>query len=262
MERIFKFDEKKARGVERMYALPDIVAQRRSFIKKLELKSGESILDVGAGPGYLLAEMANITGVNGHITGIDLSPDMVAIAQNRCKELPQVTVQEGDATNLPCADEIFDVLVSTQVYEYVADMPGALCEAYRVLKPGGRIAILDTDWQSVVWHNSDPARMTRVMKAWDAHLFDPNLPQTLLPKLRAAGFSLQSCDILPILNPEYDPQTYSGTMLRNIAGFTANIEEIGKEVATAWREDLLSHGSAGTYFFSLNRYVFIAQKPV
>src|SRR3954470_11006026 len=79
----------------------------------------------------------------------------------------------GDASQLPFPDGSFDAAVSTQVYEYLEDVPRALREARRVLRRGGRLLVLDTDWDSVVWHSSDPARMARLLDVWSTHLADP-----------------------------------------------------------------------------------------
>ena len=82
----------------------------------------------------------------------------------------------ADATALPYPDRSFDAAVCVQVLEYVKDIGAALSELYRVLRPGGRTVIVDTDWDSLVWHASDPGLMHRVLRAWDEHLHDPHLP--------------------------------------------------------------------------------------
>lgn len=66
-----------------------------------------------------------------------------------------MSVDDGGAEALPCADGAFDAVVSTQVQEYVADVLGAFGEVRRVLRPGGRVVVLDTDRDSVVWHAAD-----------------------------------------------------------------------------------------------------------
>src|SRR3990167_8372110 len=99
-----------------------------------------------------------------------MSDAMLAMARSRCAGQPWVGFEPADATKLPFPNGAFDVAVSTQVYEYVSDTATALAELNRVLRPGGRALILDTDWDSIVWNTTDRDRMERVLAAWDEHL--------------------------------------------------------------------------------------------
>ena len=142
------------------------------------------MLDIGSGPGFLAAEMAAEVGPDGRVHGVDPSESMLASARRRGAP---VEYGIGDALALPFPDEHFDVAVCTQVYEYVEDIAAALAEARRVLRTGGRLLVLDTDWDSIVWHSADRERMQRVLAAWNEHLADPYLPRRLPGLLRAAG---------------------------------------------------------------------------
>ena len=243
---MLQFDEKQAKQVETTYMTPDIVEQRRATRALLALQPGETVLDIGSGPGFLADEMAAEVGTEGAVHGLDPSEAMLAIARRR---ETGVEYAVGDANSLPYDDETFDAVVSTQVYEYVPDMPAALTEARRVLRPGGRLLILDTDWDAVVWHSSDRDRMLRVLEKWNDHLADPYLPRRLPALLRDAGFELASTTIIPILNQGPETATLSHGVMPLIADFVSD---------QGWKEDLLAMGE--DYFFSLNRYVFVAYK--
>jgi SAM-dependent methyltransferase len=255
------FDDDAARGLERIYRTPDVVAQRVRVLEALALRPGDHVLDVGVGPGLLAEDMARTVGEQGHVAGIDLSEPMLEMTRRRCAELGWTEFRVADATELPFADESFDALVSTQVYEYVADMDGALSEAHRVLRPGGRIVILDTDWDSVVCHTRDRPRMQRVLRAWDAHLHDPHLPATLGSRLRRAGFRLQRQEAIPLLNTSHHPHTYGFGIQLAICGFVKARGGVSAEEADAWLAELRELGTREEYFFSINRYLFGAMKP-
>ena len=254
------FDDTTARTIGAMYTTADVVEQRRVTLDLLNPQAGENILDVGSGPGHLACEIAQRVGPNGAVHGVDPSESMLATAARRRagEYAASLRFSVGDALALPFPDGSFDAVVATQVYEYVADMPAALAEARRVLRPGGRLLILDTDWDSLVWHSSDPARMRHVLTAWEEHLADPHLPRRLGRLLTDAGFALVHRHVHPVLNAGYDPNTLSAGVIGLATSFVPGRAGVTRAEAAAWRDDLLGLGP--DYFFSLNRYLFLAVK--
>ncbi len=263
MSASLQFDQETSRRVEAIYSTPDVVAQREAVLRALELRPGERVLDIGSGPGFLAADMAAAVGDSGRVRGIDISEGMIGISQRRCATLTHVDLQVGTATRLPFPERGFDAAVSTQVYEYLSDtdVTTALSELYRVLRPGGRALILDTDGDSLVWHSTDPVRMNRVLEAWSEHCADFHLPRRLSSKLVHAGFRIHRRECIPLFNPDFDPNTYSHGLIGLIVAFVPGRRGVSKEDVEAWAEDLRRLGGEGLYFFSLNRYLFLAIKP-
>jgi SAM-dependent methyltransferase len=223
----------------------------------LSPKPGETILDVGVGPGFLASEIAEAVGPTGLVCGIDPSESMLAIAETR--RARNMRLGPGSATEIGYPDGEFDAVVCTQVLEYVADIPAALAEAHRVLRPGGRLLVLDTDWDSIVWRTNDQDLMDRVLLAWAQHLTDPHLPRRLLGELRRAGFETAVPEVIPLLNVGYATATYSAGLLEIIAAFVVGRNGVTAEDVAAWRADLRGQGEEA--FFSLNRYLFSATRP-
>jgi arsenite methyltransferase len=254
------FDRETSQRMVAFYQTRDAIRRRRFVNDVLQLVPGEHVIDIGTGPGFLAAEMAETLGRDGRVLGVDTSDSMLQLATERCAKYPWVSFQAGSATALPVADSSFDVAVSVQVFEYVADVDTALAEAFRVLKPGGRAVVVATDWDSVLWHSEDPARMRRVLHAFEAHCAFSNLPRTLLPRLRRAGFADAEVKVLPQFNATLDPDVYSFHIIHLIAAFVPGRAGVTAEEATAWSEELHRLGARAQYFFCVNQYVFRAAK--
>jgi arsenite methyltransferase len=256
----FQFDEAESRRLEAVYLTPDVVSQRREVMKALQLGAGERVLDIGSGPGLLAAEMAEAVGPQGRVCGIDASDAMIAMARKRCAGMPWCEFQKADAGAIPYPVASFDGAVSTQVYEYVRDIPAALGELHRVLRPGGRVAILDTDYGSLVIHTEHPARMARILAAWDQHFVHSHLPRVLSRELREAGFAVRHRAAIPMFNPEFQDNTYGKGMLQIMRAFAVGKDGISESEADAWYAEFAHLAAQDKFFFSLNRYLFVAEK--
>ena len=253
-----RFDGAAAKGLVALYVTPDVTAQREEFVRALAPRAGERVLDVGCGPGFLARIVAQAVGPSGAVRGVDISEPLLAVAREHCADLPWIAVTKAGATELPFPDAHFDAAICTQVLEYVPDVDAALREMHRVLKPGGRLVVVDTDWDSVVWHSRDDARMQRVLLAWEAHSAHAHLPSTLAQRLRAAGLRVRTQRVLPLFNPASGEDTFSSRIIDLIVPFVVRRGGVGEDEAAAWAADLRSAGA--DYFFSLNRYLFVSDK--
>lgn len=255
-----QFDEDTSRRVEAIYLTPDVAAHRAGVLERLAPKPGERALDIGCGPGFLAQSLGKAVGASGGVDAVDASDSMIAIAQRRCKDLPQVNIRKADAQSLPFEDASFDLAAVLQVYEFVPDVDRAIAELARVLKPGARAAVMDTDWESAVWASGDDARMRRVLEAWDEHVPHPHLVRGLVAKLRTHGLVAHRVEVFPLLNPAFDPDTYSAGMIEIVSAYVAGRCGLSVQDMQEWKQDLARSGREGAYFFSLNRYVFMAGK--
>lgn len=256
-----QYDNEATERLLALYVTPDVVAQREKFMQAFAPRPGERVLDVGSGPGFLVNAIAEAVGSSGSVCGIDISEPLLAVAQSHCAHQSWVEFHRGDATRLPFSDNDFDAVASTQVLEYVPDVDAALAEIHRVLRREGRVAILDTDWDSLVWHSPNQERLRRILGAWEEHAADSFLPRTLANRLRRTGFRVEAQQVIPLLNADYDPNTYSNRLVDIIVPFVAGRNEITHDDAEIWAKELRQLGEQGEYFFSLNRYLFLAKKP-
>ncbi|WP_209599705.1 methyltransferase domain-containing protein [Ruegeria sp. HKCCSA071] len=116
-----EYDDAAAERLEAVYLGPDVVSQREDTLQRISVQKGERVLDIGSGPGFLAAQIADQTGPGGEVVGIDISEQMVDRATKR-SEHDWLSYRCADATELPFEDSYFDVVVSTQVAEYVPDV--------------------------------------------------------------------------------------------------------------------------------------------
>jgi len=256
-----EYDETAAERLEAVYLGPDVTAQRDDTLQRIAVQKGERVLDIGFGPGFLAAAIADQTGPNGKVVGIDTSQQMIdrANGRNQCEWL---SYRCADATSLPFEDNYFDVVVSTQVAEYVPDIEAFSSEILRVLKPGGRGLILATDWEGVCWHSEHPDRMAKVLKAFAPHCANSKLPRTLTAQLRKAGLDVDDVSYFSIVNVDRYEGCYGEMIVPFIMAYVSGQKTVPDDELRAWADEQTSLNARGAHFFSTGRFSFSIGKPL
>ena len=128
-----------------------------------ELKPGETVLDLGSGGGLDVLLSAQRVGPSGMAYGLDMTDDMLALARENQRQAAVTNVEflKGEIENIPLGDGTVDVVISNCVINLSADKDRVLAEAFRVLKPGGRVAVSD-----VVVRGPVPDEVRRSMLLW------------------------------------------------------------------------------------------------
>jgi len=150
-----------------------------------DLKPGEVVVDLGAGAGFDCFLAARAVGATGRVIGVDMTPEMVGRAREIAREsgYDNVDFRLGEIEHLPVADATADVVMSNCVINLSPDKPAVYAEAFRVLKPGGRLAVSDvvaTAELPAEWKDDMALRCTCISGA--------SLVSEVEEMLRAAGF--------------------------------------------------------------------------
>ncbi len=143
-------------------------SDRRQMVNGMNLKPGDTLLDLGCGPGFWSEMLAEKVGPNGRVVGVDFSADYVHRAtrnlkNSRYKEI--ITYKEGCFLDIPCDDNTFDAIFFGNTFMYIDSPEAVIEEQKRVLKKGGRIIAKDFDGSVLVLHPADPGVSLRVVTA-------------------------------------------------------------------------------------------------
>ena len=169
-------------------ALPGVRRLRDWTLAALDPREGETAVDVGCGTGTEVRRLAALVGPTGRATGVEPHAGLRAEAEERgAAEGSAAVFVDGEAGALPFDDGTVDVVRCERVFQHLADPAGAAREIARVLAPGGRVALVDSDWATQVQSVGDPDVLRRVAEAsWRAWA-NPFSGRTLRSLLRRAG---------------------------------------------------------------------------
>lgn len=125
--------------------LRELTYPRQEILDRMGLRPGLRVLELGAGPGYMTVEAARALGPEGHLTAVDIQPQMIATLEEKVEraELTNVELRVADAKNLPFPSNSFDLVFAATVLGALPAKGRALREVRRVLKPNGRLSITE-----------------------------------------------------------------------------------------------------------------------
>lgn len=164
-----------------------------------ELRPGDTVLDLGSGGGLDVLLSARRVGPAGRVFGLDMTDEMLALANanKQASGLTNVYFLKGEIEDIPLPDDSIDVILSNCVINLSGDKDRVLREAYRVLAPGGRLAVSD-----IVVRGEVPAAIRRSVELWIGCIAGALADTDYLGKLAAAGFEQTSIEVTRVYHAE------------------------------------------------------------
>jgi len=192
------------------------------------LKEGELVLDLGSGAGFDCFLTANRVGKTGKVIGVDMTPEMIEKARENAHkgDYKNVEFRLGEIENLPVADNHVDIIISNCVINLSPDKERVFKEAFRVLKPGGRLMVSD-----IVLVNELPDSVKNSVAAYIGCLSGAEMKGEYLEAIKAAGF--QQVNVLDETSfpADYMSNDPTAQALVNDSGITrADLKKLGGSI--------------------------------
>jgi ubiquinone/menaquinone biosynthesis C-methylase UbiE len=243
-------------ALERLRALEGGQAAREALIDRLSLSRGDSAIDVGCGFGDEAAEMARRVGSRGRVVGVDISESMIGEARRRHNSLAQLSWRVADAFDLPFEDNSFDACGAATMLQHVPDPASVLHEMTRVLRPGGRIAILEFDHDTTFLDSPDPDT-TRVICDSSTQAFVQGWMGRQLPRL-FHKVGLQDISVEPTtVMGGFD---ISQLILRRHVDWLRDTGVLSAEVVERWWSELAEADQAGVFTMGTTTFLVAGTK--
>jgi ubiquinone/menaquinone biosynthesis C-methylase UbiE len=241
-----------------------IQREKEDSYRLLDLTDGGSVLEVGCGPASDTLALAKLVGVSGRVVGIDVDPEMVALAGERTRSAglgERLTHLVGEATALPFADNTFDACRSERLFQHLPHPPAALAEMVRVTRPGGRIVVFDTDHETVVVDSPDPeiARLLLRFKS-DHMLTNAGAGRQLYRLFREAGLRDVTATPQAMASLDLGFGRLAGT-LDEVETQALQAGVVTAEEVERWRAGLERYATNGTFFCSWTMVLAAGTKP-
>ncbi len=221
-----------------------------ALIEPADIKPGQVVADYGCGPGYLSVELARRVGTDGHVHSFDVNADFVERTQARLAGeglSDRVTVTHLDSDMLPLVDDVLDRLIVKNVMCYVDDPLSSFQEFRRVVKPGGNVHAIDSDFYMAAFDPIDVMDWRHVLDA-GLHAFrTPAIGRKMHGIAQQAGFHDVATKVIAT------PDT-SGRMLSFILNMAGYAREGGRhdEEVVARVADVATRAVEDGTFFALN----------
>ncbi|MFJ9605835.1 methyltransferase domain-containing protein [Kitasatospora sp. NPDC101176] len=240
-------------------ANPGVRRLREWAHARLGAHPGERALDVGSGTGSETRVLAAAVAPGGEATGVEPNPGLRAVALQRAAvDTSPTRFLDGDALALPLPDADRDVVWCERVLQHLTDPARAVAEIARVLRPGGRVALLDTDWSTFVLHPADPEVRPALAAVTRATAATPDAGRRLAGWLSAAGLSVDELGADVLL---HDPHAVAWPIVRALGAAAVGRGLVTEEQRERLHAGLTAAAEQGACHLSVTMFAAVAHRP-
>lgn len=187
-------------------------AVNQESYRMLQIEKGNSVLELGCGPGTASSTFCKSAGPDGSVIGLDYDSKMIQQARAAIKRHPNALALVGDAHRLPFEDNRFDRVYAKRLFQVLPpnSAPILINEMKRVLKPGGVLVLVDTDWTSVSVNFSDLELERRLTNFFRDHMRPNGLAgRQLLAMVQQGGFTNTVAKVMSIVIRDFDETPFN-----------------------------------------------------
>ncbi|TCC22667.1 methyltransferase domain-containing protein [Kribbella speibonae] len=246
--------EQQAFILDQMAGRPAIRTLKAWALDQLAPAAGETAVDVGSGTGE---DVVAFAASGARAIGVEPSPGLRAEAVRRAAGA-DVEYVDGHAEALPFADASVDVLRCERVLQHIDDPTPVVKEMARVLRPGGRIALIDTDWATAIVHPADPGVLQRMVDYFLHETANPYSGRRLRGLLADAGLEITGETAATMIEAQ-DGARQGFVAMMHLTALQAGV--ITEAEAETFARTLAEAADRGAFHLSLTMYAVSAVKP-
>jgi len=245
---------------------PQQVEMREAYLSMLGDLAGQRVLDVGCGTGVATREIARRVGQGSLVVGVDPTPVFIEIAERLRQDemLDSLRFEIGDGRSLAFPDGSFVVALAITVLSHLPEREQVLRELARVLRPGGRLLVVDGDYAANQLAHPDQATTQRIIAAWrERAVDDPHLARRLVSLIAASGFQVEA--VRGHVHVEAGQVEEATSFMWQWSLFALNqalmAGAVSADEGVTWREELARMNAEGTLYGSVTYVSVLARRP-
>lgn len=240
-------------------ALPSIRRLRQWTHDTLAAQPGEYAVDVGSGTGSEAMAFAEAVGDRGTAIGVEPDPQLRAGAERRAAEDGSTArFVPGDAYGLPFGADTFDVALCERVFQHLTTPARATAEIARVLRPGGRVVVIDSDWGTAIVHPGDRQVVHHIIETLIDRTTNPFSGRRLSGLLTKAGLVIDEVGSHTLVQ---DASAGAGALVPRVSAMAVARGAITEEQRQNLLNELEAGAHSGDIHLSVTMFAVLAHKP-